>query len=121
MAVEEQNPVGGVPMAESFFLAHERRFVRATVRRKWLFLGLSLLGVAVAAGLAFYYGYRRWSDPDYALGLRPVVILLILLNARQNLRQHRYARLLDRLCGGNALLRSPHPEPASREPADRTR
>ncbi len=108
-------------MAEYILLAHESRFVRAAVRRKKLFLALSLAGVALAVVLASYYGYRRWSDPEYALGLRAVVILLILLNARQNLRQHRYARVLDRLCGRDALLRSPHPEPASREPADRSR
>jgi hypothetical protein len=72
-------------------------FGRAAVRRKRLFLALSLAGVAVGLGLAAYYGYRRFHDPQYALGLRAVVVLLILLNARQNLRQYRYALVLEKL------------------------
>jgi hypothetical protein len=110
------------PLEGSIFLAQDRRFVRAAIRRERLFLALSLVGVAVAVGLALFCGYRRWADSDFALGLRGVVVLLILLNARQNLRQYRYARIL------GALLQSPvsHgqdelPEPASRERADRSR
>ena len=109
----------------------ERSFVLAAVRRKRLFLVLSLLGVTVAVGLAFYYGYRHWLDPDYSLGVRAVLVLLILLNARQNLRQYRYARVLDKLSKGGAgpLLQSPaspfresrHLEPTPRERADRPR
>jgi len=75
----------------------ENAFARAAVRRKRLFLALSLAGVAVGLGLAVYYGYRRFHDPEYALGLRAVVVLLILLNARQNLRQFRYALVLEKL------------------------
>jgi hypothetical protein len=73
------------------------RFARAAVRRKRLFLGLSFVGVAVGAGLTAWYGWRRWADPDYPLGLRAVIVVLILLNARQNLRQYRYAVALERL------------------------
>jgi len=73
------------------------RFVRAAVRRKNLFLSLSIAGVAVALGLAGWTLHRKWVEPDFALGLRSVVILLILLNSRQNLRQYRYALALERL------------------------
>ena len=72
----------------------QRRFAAGTVRRRSLFLALSLAGIAVAAGLAGYYGYRNMVQDDYPLGLRPVIVLLILLNARQNLRQYRHAGLL---------------------------
>ena len=48
-------------------------------------------------GLAGWYLFRRWAEPDFALGLRGVLVLLILLNARQNLRQYRYANALERL------------------------
>lgn len=72
----------------------ERRFAERIARRRTVFLVLSLAGVAVAAALTAYYGFRRWSDPDYELGLRFVVIVLILLNARLNLRQYRIAGVL---------------------------
>lgn len=77
----------------------ERGFVRRALRRKKLFLGLSLAGLAIAAGLGSYYFYRRWTDPTYPIGPRAVIILLVLLNARQNLRQYRYAGVLAKLAG----------------------
>jgi hypothetical protein len=67
--------------------------------RERLFLGLSLAGVGIAAALSLYYVFRGVQDPGYALGLRAVLVVLILLNARQNLRQYRYARVLRRLLG----------------------
>lgn len=73
----------------------DRLFARRALGRGRLFLGLSVAGVAVALGLAALYGYRRWIDPGYPLGLPAVVILLVLLNARQNLRQYRYVRVLE--------------------------
>ena len=85
--------------------AGERRFATSARRKKRLFLALTAIGVAVAGGLIFYYGYRRMHDPAYPLGTRTALVLLILLNARQNLRQYRYAALLDKLWpdrGGNA-------------------
>ena len=73
------------------------RFARRAIRRKHLFLTLSIAGVAIAAGLAAWYGWRLWVEPDYPVGPRAVIVLLILLNARQNLRQYRYAVALERL------------------------
>jgi hypothetical protein len=75
----------------------ERAFAERAVRRKQLFRRLSFAGIAVAAGLAVFYGYERLRDPSFALGPRAVIILLILLNARQNLRQYRYAMVLEKL------------------------
>jgi len=79
----------------------ERRFVEGAIRREKLFLALSVAGVAVAFGLAAYYGYRRVLAPGFPLWLRSVLVLLILLNARSNLRQYRYARVLRRLSGAD--------------------
>jgi len=73
------------------------RFVRTAVRRKKLFLVLSVAGVAIGLGLAAWFGYRRWADPDATGGLAFVVVVLILLNARANLRQYRFAGVLERL------------------------
>ncbi len=77
----------------------QRALLARTVRRKRLFLGLSVAGVAVALALAGYYGFRRFSEPSYPLGARAVIVLLILLNARLNLRQYRYAALLEAMTG----------------------
>ncbi|NIL99684.1 MAG: hypothetical protein GTN89_01690 [Acidobacteria bacterium] len=73
------------------------RFARTAVRRKNLFLVLSLAGVVVGLGLAVWFGYRRWADPSAGSGLAFVVVVLVLLNARANLRQYRFAVALERL------------------------
>ena len=74
--------------------ADERFAVRA-VRRKRLFLGLSISGLAIAAALGVLYGFLWWRDPGFPIAPRAVIVLLVLLNARQNLRQYKYARLLE--------------------------
>ena len=75
----------------------DARFVAGAIRRRRLSLVLSIAGVAVAVALAFYYFYQRLQDPGYPLSLRAVLVMLVLLNARQNLRQYRYAEVLERL------------------------
>ena len=40
------------------------RFARAAVRRKRVFLALSVTGVVVGSVLAVWYAYRRWTDPE---------------------------------------------------------
>ena len=75
----------------------ERAFAERAVRRKEVFRVLSLAGIAIAAGLAIFYGWERLHDPSFPLAPRLVLIVLILLNARQNLRQHKYAALLEKL------------------------
>jgi hypothetical protein len=88
----------------------EFRFAARALRRTRLFLALSIAGVVVAAGLAAYYVARTVADPHFPIGPRAVIIVLILLNARQNLRQYRFARILEQLL--------PEDSP---QPGDRTR
>jgi hypothetical protein len=72
----------------------DSRFAERAVRRRPLFLALSWIGVAVAVALGGYYAYRRYEDPAFPLGVRIALVTLILLNARQNLRQYKYAGIL---------------------------
>ena len=75
----------------------ERAFADRAIRRKRLFLILSNASVGVAVLMAVIYGYERIHDPSFPIAPRAVIILLILLNARQNLRQHKYAAILEKL------------------------
>jgi hypothetical protein len=75
----------------------EDAFARRAVRRKRLFLRLSVASLVVAAGLVVLYSIFWWRDHSYAVGPRAVIVLLILLNARHNLRQYRYAGVLEQL------------------------
>jgi len=75
----------------------EIQFARRAVRRRPLFLGLAIAGVTIAAGLSGYYGWRFLHDPAFPIGPRAVIVLLVLLNARQNLRQYRYAGVIERV------------------------
>lgn len=81
----------------------QRRFVAAAVRRKHLFRRLSVIGVAAAVGLSAWWAWR-WAtgDADAEVGLRFVLVVFILLNARQNLRQYRYAAALEALTRASA-------------------
>jgi hypothetical protein len=73
----------------------EERFALRAIRRKRLFLGLSIAGLTIAAALVVLYGFLWWRNPGFPVGARAVIVLLVLLNARQNLRQYKYARLLE--------------------------
>jgi hypothetical protein len=75
----------------------ERAFAAKAIRRKDLFRTISNVSIAIAALLAIVYGVERARDPSFSLAPRAVIILLILLNARQNLRQHKYAAILEKL------------------------
>jgi len=83
----------------------EERFVRRAIRRQNLFLTLSVAGLIVAAGLAVGYALAWRRDPAFPIGPRAVIVLLVLLNARQNLRQYRYARALAGLMPAGAAER----------------
>jgi len=83
----------------------EEAFARRAVRRKALFLKLSVASLIVAAGLVVLYSILWWQDHSYSVGPRAVIILLILLNARQNLRQYRYAGVLEQLLPSEATPR----------------
>jgi len=91
----------------------EKRFALRAVRRRRLFMVLAVAGVAVAAGLAGLYGWRWSHEPQFPIGPRLVIILLILLNARQNLRQYRYAGVIEEMLAGTA----PGGAPAGTSPA----
>ena len=72
----------------------QRRFVERAIGRKSMFLGLSVVGVMVGLGLA---GWAALAVGQGGSGLRWVIVVLVLLNARQNLRQYRYADVLEAL------------------------
>ena len=73
----------------------QQRFVERALRRKKLFLALSIVGMVIAVVLAAYYGFRRLNDPTFPIGPRAVIVVLILLNSRQNLRQYRFASFIE--------------------------
>ena len=75
----------------------ERAFAARAIRRKGVFRVLSIAGIIIAAGLTLFYGWERLHDASYPFAPRLVIVVLILLNARQNLRQHKYATLLEKL------------------------
>ena len=75
----------------------EMRFAARALRRKRLFLVLSIAGLVIAAGLTVYYVARAATDPTFPIGSRVVIVVLILLNARQNLRQYRFAGILEQV------------------------
>jgi hypothetical protein len=83
----------------------ETRFAQRAVRRRRLFMALAIAGVTVAAGLSGLYGWWWLHDHAFAIGPRMVIILLVLLNARQNLRQYRYAGVIAELLEKRAAPR----------------
>ena len=83
----------------------EQAFARRAVRRKRLFLGMSVAGLAMSVFLTVLYAFLWYRNPAYPVGPRAVIVLLVLLNARQNLRQYRYAGLLERLLPPDATPR----------------
>ena len=70
-------------------------FAKRAIGRKRVFGVLSALGVAVGLGLALYFAVTH--QPGDPTGLQAVVVVLILLNARGNLRQVRYVNALEAL------------------------
>ena len=85
----------------------QSNFLANAIRRKNLFLRLSILGVVVAIGLAGWYVWRGLDEPGATGGAGWVLIVLVLLNARQNLRQHKYAVLLEELIASEPEGKSP--------------
>lgn len=75
----------------------ERVFATRAVRRKRVFRRLSMINITAAVLLLGVYGYERLRDPTFAVMSHAVIVLLILLAARQNLRQYRYAAILEKL------------------------
>jgi ABC-type transport system involved in cytochrome c biogenesis permease subunit len=73
----------------------DQRFALRAIRRKRLFLGLSIAGLSIAGALTVLYGFLWWWNPKFPIAPRAVIVLLVLLNARQNLRQYKYARIIE--------------------------
>jgi formate-dependent nitrite reductase membrane component NrfD len=73
----------------------QQRFVERALRRKKLFLAISIVGIVIAVVLAAYYGFRRLNDPTFPIGQHAVIVVLILLNSRQNLRQYRFVSFIE--------------------------
>lgn len=77
----------------------DEAFAARLVRRRKLFLGLAVAGVVVGLGLAVLYGCWYALGRPFAIGPRAVIVVLVLLNARQNLRQYRASRVVGHLMG----------------------
>ncbi len=75
----------------------ELRFAKRAIRRKKLFLVLSITSVIVGLGLGLLYTWQFSTQPGFSPGIHFVLVLLILLTARQNLRQYYYAKILEKL------------------------
>lgn len=70
----------------------QQGFVDQAIRRQQVFLYLSGVGVLIGLILLVLAGIRALGD-EAASGTF-IVGILVLLNARQNLRQHKYAKAL---------------------------
>lgn len=77
----------------------EREFAIRVIQRKNLSLVISIAGVVVGLGLLGWLAWERWAEPGSAQGYPFAVVVLILLNARRSLREHRFARLLEKVDG----------------------
>lgn len=75
----------------------ELSFARKAIKRKKLFLALSITSTVVGLVLATFYSWQAATKPGFAAGIRFVLVVLILLMARLNLRQFFYANILEKL------------------------
>jgi hypothetical protein len=75
----------------------ELNFAKRAIKRKKLFLVLSITSVVVGFTLALLYAWQFATQPEFAPGIHFVLVLLIFLMARQNLRQYFYAKILEKL------------------------
>lgn len=77
----------------------EQAFAQSAVKREGLFFRLSMVGVFIGLMLLVMAGLRAFSGEPW--GSTFVMSILILLNARQNLRQAKYAAILGKLLPGS--------------------
>lgn len=75
----------------------ESRFAKRAIKRKKLFLMFSIASVTVGSSLTLFYAWQYATQPGFAPGIHFVLVLLIFLMARQNLRQYYYAKILEKL------------------------
>lgn len=76
---------------------YEKALIYKTMHKEKLFLSLSIASVLIGLSLAVYYVWKAYAFPEFTPGIHFVVVLLVLLNARQNLRQYFLARILTKL------------------------
>jgi len=74
---------------------YQKNLIKKVIQRKKLFLSLSLISVIIAFILAAYYIWESFNQANFDKGIHFVLVLLILLNARQNLRQYQYSKLFE--------------------------
>lgn len=74
---------------------YQRKLAIKAIQRKKLFLVLSITSLIIGLGLAIFYTWEAYSQPSFDIGIHFVLVVLILLNARQNLRQYGYAKILE--------------------------
>jgi len=75
----------------------ELHFAKRAIKRKKLFLVLSITSVVVGLCLALFYAWQSATQPGFSPGIHFVLVILILFVARQNLRQYYYAKILEKL------------------------
>ena len=80
----------------------QQRFVDRATRRSTLFLRLSIVGVVFGVFMLCMAGYRAVEGAGG--GSAFIIGILVLLNARQNLRQHKYAEVLKGVKAGSVQL-----------------
>jgi len=73
---------------------YERNLAIKAIQRRKLFLALSITSAIVGLGLAVLYSWEAYTQPGFDTGIHFVLVVFILLNARQNLRQYNYAKIL---------------------------
>lgn len=76
---------------------YEQALISKNIYKQSRFLLLSLASLMTGLSLAEYYAWKAFAQPEFNPGIHIVVVILILLNARQNLRQHYLANLLSKL------------------------
>ncbi len=74
---------------------YEHKLAINTIRRRTIFLALSIISVMIGLGLAVFYSWEAYTQPRFDIGIHIVLVVLILLNARQNLRLYSYAKMLE--------------------------
>jgi hypothetical protein len=74
---------------------YQNKFALKTIQRKQTYLVISILSVIIGVCLTLYYSWLANTVIDFEKGIHAILIILILLNARQNLRQYNYAKILE--------------------------
>ena len=75
----------------------DARFVASVIRKKGVFMTLMWVGVGVGACLMGWAIHKGISGESWSATF--VIAILVLLNARSNLRQAKVARILHSLTG----------------------